>query len=97
MKVAVVTQRAELKDYLDIHALITQAGLSLAHMISAAALIYGEEFNPLLSLKAISHHEEPALDALPVAIRRDLVAAVRRVDLNRLPVLSAVRKRVGQQ
>lgn len=93
MKVAVVTQRAELKDYLDIHALLTGGGLSLATMLSAAGIIYGEAFSPLLALKAISYHDDPALAALPMAIRRDLTASVRRVDLQRLPTLSAVRFR----
>ena len=93
MKVAVVTQRAEVKDYLDIHALVTQAGISLPVMLAAAAIIYGSEFNPLISLKAISYHDDPALAELSGAVRRDLIAAVRGVDLTHLPVLDVVRMR----
>lgn len=96
MKAAVVTQRAELKDYLDIHALLTQGGIPLSVMLSAASIIYGEGFNPLISLKAVSYHDDPALDALPEAMRRDLIAAVRTVDPAALPKLSAVRKRTAQ-
>lgn len=40
MKAALVTQRAELKDYLDIHALLTLAKIPLATMLSAAGIIY---------------------------------------------------------
>ena len=93
MKAAVVTQRAEVKDYLDIHALMTQAGIPLAEMLAAAAVIYGDEFNPLISLKAISYHDDPGLAALPKAMRRDLTAAVRGVDATRLPMLDAIRQR----
>ena len=48
MKAAVVTQRAEVRDYLDIHALLTKATISLPKMLAAGAIIYGTEFNPLL-------------------------------------------------
>src|SRR6202521_417904 len=69
MKAAVVTQRAELRDYLDIHALLTQAGMSLATMLAAGAVIYGDEFSPLLSLKAIAYHNDPTLAALAKDVR----------------------------
>ena len=77
MKAAVVTQRAEVKDYLDIHALLTQAGISLATMLAAAAIIYGTEFNPLLSLKAISYYGDRSLATLSPDLKSDLVAAVQ--------------------
>jgi hypothetical protein len=91
LKVAVVTQRAEARDYLDIHALL-EAGIRLADML-AAAVIYAGEFNPLIALKALAYFGEPGLAALPSAIRRDLAAAVAAIDLDRLPVLAPVRRR----
>jgi hypothetical protein len=93
MKAAVVTQRAEVRDYLDIHALLTKAKLPLPEMLAAGAIIYGTEFNPLISLKAISYHDDPGLAELPQGVRRDLANAVRKTDPHRLPVLSAVRAR----
>lgn len=90
-KAAVVTQRAELRDYLDIHALLTAAGLTLAEMLAAAAIIYGPQFNPLLALKAISYLEDPALNDLPSRVRNDLIDAVRTTDPRRLPGLDPVR------
>lgn len=95
MKAAVVTQRAEVKDYLDIHALMVQANISLAMMLAAATAIYGASFNPLISLKAISYHDDPALTALPSAIRQDLIAAVRGVDVSKLPKLVPLRERIS--
>jgi hypothetical protein len=93
MKAAVVTQRAEIRDYLDIHALLTKAGISLREMLAASAIIHGSQFNPLLSLKAMSYHDDPALTALPQDIRRDLIAAVTATDPHALPVLKAYRTR----
>ncbi len=93
MKVAVVTQRAELKDYLDIHALLTLAGFDLPTMLAAAAVIYGDDFNPLIALKAISYHGDRALAGLAAAVRKDLLAAVRATKLEALPQLAGVRQR----
>jgi hypothetical protein len=93
MKAAVVTQRAEARDYVDIHALLTKGRISLPAMLAAGAVIYGTEFNPLLSLKAIAYHDDPTLAGLPGNIRRDLIAAVQATDLHELPVLNAMRPR----
>ena len=92
-KVAVVTQRAELRDYIDVHTLLTKGNIPLAEMLSSAAIIYGTEFSPLLSLKALAYHDDPTLAELSAKIRQDLVAAVRAVDPHHLPMLAAVRKR----
>ena len=91
MKAAVVTQRAELKDYLDIDALLTEAGISLATMLAAAAVIYGPQFNALLALKAVAYHDDPTLAALPQRIRHDLIDAVTATDPQHLPTLIAFR------
>jgi hypothetical protein len=92
-KVAVVTQRAELRDYIDVHTLLTKADIPLAEMLSAAAIIYGTEFNPLVSLKALAYHDDAALAELSREVRRDLVAAVQAVDPRYLPTLTAVRNK----
>jgi hypothetical protein len=95
-KVAVVTQRAELRDYIDVHALLTVANISLAEMLAAASIIYGDQFSPLLSLKALAYHDDAALRALPADVRRDLTAAVAATDPRRLPVLHAVRTKTAR-
>ncbi len=92
MKVAVVTQRAEARDYIDVHAMMA-AGLSLSHMLAAAAIIYGAQFSPLVALKALAYHGDSALTGLPPAVRRDLAAAVKAVDPRSLPTLSPFRRR----
>jgi hypothetical protein len=92
MKATVVYQRAEPKDYFDIHALLTIARIPLPVMLAAAQVIYGETFNPAISLKAISYHDDATLAALPHGLRRDLVSAVRGVDPHDLPRLPALRR-----
>jgi hypothetical protein len=93
VKVALVTQRAEVRDYLDIHALLTKAKISLPTMLAAGSIIYGAEFSPLQSLKAISYHDDLPGPALTADARRELIAAVRATDPTKLPVLNAVKRR----
>jgi len=88
MKAAVVQQRAEAKDYVDLHALL-EAGIGLPAALAAAGVIYGERFNPQLTLKALSFFGDGDLPSLPTSVQELLVAAVRSVNLDRLPVLSA--------
>lgn len=94
LKVAVITQRAEVKDYLDIHALLTMGWIDLPTMLAAGTAIYGETFSPLLSLKAIVYHDDAALASLPIGVKRDLIAAARATQPNNLPLLNPVRTRL---
>jgi hypothetical protein len=93
MKAAVVTQRAEVRDYLDIDALLTKSSIPLANMLAAGAIIYGSQFNPLLSLKAISYHEDANLAGLPMSVRKRLSEAVHKTDPTKLPSLNAIKVR----
>jgi hypothetical protein len=88
MKAAVVQQRAEAKDYIDLHALL-EAGIELPAALAAAAVIYGERFNPQLTLKALSFFGDGDLPSLPPSVQERIIGAVKSVDLDRLPVLSA--------
>ena len=84
MKAAVVTQRVEMKDYLDLHALLTQTSLTILDALAAAAKIYGQRFNPLLSLKAIGDLQAPELAKLSPRVKRALHELVAEVDLKTL-------------
>jgi hypothetical protein len=92
-KAAVLPQRVELRDYLDIHALLTKAGIPLSEMLAAAGIIYGAQFNALISLKAITYHKDFTLADLPKGVREDLVEAAQATDIRKLPKLSVFRKR----
>jgi hypothetical protein len=88
MKAAVVQQRAEAKDYIDLHALM-EAGIGLPAALAAAGVIHGERFNPQLTLKALSFFGDGDLPSLPMRVQERIIGAVRSVNLDRLPVLSA--------
>ena len=85
-KVKVVLDRASYKDYFDIDALIN-AGIDLPKALAAACAVYGREYNPLLSVKALTFFEEGDVKKLPPEVKQRLVNAVRRVDLEHLPMI----------
>jgi hypothetical protein len=89
MKAAVVQQRAEAKDYIDLHALLG-AGIGLPTALAAAGVIYGERFNPQLTLKALSFFGDGDLPSLPTSMQQRIIGAVRSVDLDQLPMLAAL-------
>ena len=73
-KMAAIQTRAEAKDYLDIHTLLHH-GVSLADALGAAQAIYGDQFNPMVSLKALGSFLDGDLMTLPVNVRQELQAA----------------------
>ncbi len=89
-KVAVVQKRAEAKDYLDIDALIRH-GIGLPTALAAGIIVYGREFNPLITLKALSYFDD--VPGLPVAVRDRIAATVAAADVNRLPAIEPHRAR----
>lgn len=62
-KAALVTQRAESKDYLDILALL-DAGIPLEMAMAAAATMYRKRYNPVLTLKALAYFGDGDLHLL---------------------------------
>ena len=90
MKCATITQRASVKDYVDIHAIMTEGGLPLEQGLGAAQAIYGAQFEPEHSLRALSYFGD--LEGLTEAQKRDLLKAAEAVDLGRLPKKVAERQ-----
>ena len=89
-KAAVVAQRAEVKDYVDISAMLTKSDISLVDMLAAASKLYGPQFNPMLTLQALSYLEDPALATLSASSKRVIRQAVAAIDP--LHLLAAMRK-----
>ncbi len=88
-----VQKRAEAKDYLDLDALLRQ-GIDLPTVLAAGIIVYGCQFNPLITLKALSYFDD--LPALPVEVRERLSNAIRAVDVTRLPTVTPYVKRPGE-
>jgi hypothetical protein len=89
-KAAVVQQRAEAKDYLDIDALLNDRRIDLPAALVCAREIHGPMFNPQLTLKALSFFGDGNLDRLPRDVQDRLARAAREVDLDRLPEITGL-------
>ena len=77
-KVKVIMQRAEAKDYRDIAAMLI-VGVSLDKGLSAARLLYGVNFQPSESLKALVYFGDGDLHTLSSNEKTCLVAAANMV------------------
>lgn len=88
-KVATVQQRATFKDYVDIATIIENGDIDLPTAISAAQLIYGQQFNPQITLKALSYFKD--ITNLSKHHQNVLLEAVTKTDLDKLPDLRPVK------
>lgn len=87
-KMAVIQDRAERKDYLDIHAML-DAGVKLEQALGAAQSVYGPSFNPAISLKAMAFFGDGDLAALPAHVQKRLaIAAAAVASLAEVPIAS---------
>ena len=92
-------RRAQAKDYIDIDALVKQAGIDLPMQLAAARAINGPHLAPTPTLKALAHFGDGDLPTLAEEIKRRLARAAAAVDPLRLPKLkrSAPRSRKRSQ
>ncbi len=77
-KLKVILQRAEAKDYRDIAAMVND-GVSLAHGLAAARLLFGTDFQPSESLKALVYFADGDLNTLTAEEKNTLINAVKAV------------------
>jgi hypothetical protein len=87
MKAAVVQQRPEAKDYIDLGTMLEKMVIDLPNALTAAKMIYGPSFNPELTLKALSYYDDGNLKTVPRQCKERLLNAVQSVDLDRLPMI----------
>ena len=88
-KASVIQKRAEVRDYIDMAALLSN-GIGLPVALASARAIYGAQFNPQITLKALSYYGDGDLATLPLALQHQLQDAAKNVDLDALPKLEAV-------
>lgn len=67
-KLNTVYQRSQAKDYIDIYH-IMRTGISLEKGLANAAAVFGNEFNPILPLKALCYYKDGDLDTIPQHIK----------------------------
>jgi hypothetical protein len=82
MKMRVIQARANWKDYVDIHALVTN-GVDVPTGL-AAALAIDPKFDPAISIRALLFYGDGSLHRVPADVQRDLTLWAEAVDLARL-------------
>jgi hypothetical protein len=79
LKLAVLTQRVESRDYRDVAAILRSGEVPLAEGLGSARAIYGAQFAPAETLKALTYFEGGDLQALSEADRQFLTAQAGQV------------------
>ncbi len=87
MKCATVSQRAEKKDYIDIHAIIEHTNLDLQDGLAAAQAIYGNQYNPAITLKSLAYFDDGDVAELSEKIQGNLIQAIKGVSMENIPVI----------
>ncbi len=77
-KLKVVLQRAEAKDYRDVAAMLN-AGVDLPRGLASARVLFGPNFQPSESLKALVYFKDGDLNTLSVSEKNTLIEAVKQV------------------
>jgi len=77
-KLATVSQRVEVKDYIDIAALL-KAGESLERGLAAAQALYRKQFNPAIALRTVCYFHGAGFDQLKQSDRELLTEAASKV------------------
>lgn len=84
-KCKVILQRAEIKDYLDVHAILRYTNLKLDDGLRAALSIYGsKQYDPALSLRALGSFQDGDLHTIDDIIKKDLKKAVKLINFKKL-------------
>jgi hypothetical protein len=83
-KLAVIMQRVEAKDYKDIAAMLRN-GVSLERGLAGAAALYGAQFPPSESVRAMTYFQGGDLQELQTLDRDILLSAVKKLPLRELP------------
>jgi hypothetical protein len=75
-KAKVINERVELKDYLDIAALL-DAGMTLPEIVAAAVAIFPGQVDEIATVSAITFFEDGEVATFPEPLKRKLRAAAR--------------------
>ena len=84
VKLAAILQRVEAKDYKDIAAML-RSGVSLGKGMAGSVALYGRQFPPSESLKALTYFHGGDMRQLPQQDKETLLEAARTLLLRELP------------
>ena len=86
-KLNTIQARAEMKDYIDIEAII-KSGIALEKGLGAARAVYGPSFDPLTSLRALSWFKDGNLGSLSPETQSFLLDSVSSI--RTIPVIKSI-------
>lgn len=86
-KMGAIWNRSAAKDMLDIYALI-EHGMPMGEMFAAARAIYGEQFNPMVSIRNLGSFVDGDLPSLPSDVKTVLSRAAGLVCTQDIPVFA---------
>jgi hypothetical protein len=72
--------------------MMISGGVDLPTALAAGLALYGTQFNPEITLKALSYFGDGNLRRLPESLKARLAKAAREVDLDRLPDVNDVKR-----
>lgn len=86
-KAKTINQRVEVKDYLDIAALL-DAGMTLPQIVAAAVAIFPGQVDYISTMSAITYFEDGEAKVFPEPLKKKLRAAARNASPVRVPEIS---------
>lgn len=89
-KAGTIYGRFATKDYFDIHAIL-KSGMSLETILGAGQAVYGGQFKPELTVRALTYFDDLQGTPLSDNQKAELQQAARNVDLARIPVMPPTR------
>ena len=84
IKLAVIMQRAEVKDYKDIAVMLAN-GMSLERGLACSSALYGKQFPPLESIRALTYFQDGDLHLLTNNEKNILISAAGKIQIRQLP------------
>lgn len=84
-KMGAIWNRSAAKDMLDVHALL-EYGMPMVEMFAAARAIYGEQFNPMISIRNLGSFVDGDLPSLPSNVKSVLSRAAGLACVQNIPV-----------
>ncbi|HEX9046303.1 MAG TPA: nucleotidyl transferase AbiEii/AbiGii toxin family protein [Verrucomicrobiae bacterium] len=86
-KAAVITQRAEAKDYLDLLAIVKN-GITLPDAMAAATAIYGNQYNAMMTVKSLAYFADGDVEKLTAQQKDECCKLSQSVNLRQLPIIN---------
>lgn len=93
-KLAVLTQRVESKDYKDIAAMLKN-GMDLEKGLASACALYGAQFLPTESVKALTYFHGGDMEHLHEKDKNMLISSAKNLNIHEIPTIELASKNLA--